>query len=50
VTSVIERLEAVLYAKADEIVSKWKYLKANRPDFLKRYSPLFAYLGSKGAV
>jgi hypothetical protein len=35
---------------ADEILPKWRYLKQARPDFLTRYAPLFAYLGSRGAI
>jgi hypothetical protein len=35
---------------ADAILPKWRYLKANRPDFLVRYKPLFAYLEEQGAL
>jgi len=34
----------------ESVVTKWRYLKANRPDFLTRYRPLFAYLESQGAL
>ena len=34
---------------ADAILPKWRYLKANRRDFLVRYKPLFDYLESQGA-
>lgn len=34
----------------DAIVKKWRYLREARPDFLTRYAPLFAYLGSHGAL
>jgi hypothetical protein len=35
---------------AEAILPKWRYLKANRPDFLTRYAPLFDYLESQGAL
>ncbi len=35
---------------ADAILPKWRYLKANRPDFRVRYAPLFAYLENVGAI
>jgi hypothetical protein len=35
---------------ADAILPKWRYLKANRPDFLVRYKPLFAYMEEQGAL
>jgi hypothetical protein len=35
---------------AEEILPKWRYLKAQRPDFLIRYKPLFEYLTVKGAL
>jgi hypothetical protein len=35
---------------AETILPKWRYLKANRPDFLTRYAPLFTYLESQGAL
>jgi predicted O-methyltransferase YrrM len=28
-----------------EVMAKWKYLAENRPDFVKRYAPLFKVLG-----
>jgi hypothetical protein len=34
----------------DAVTTKWRYLKANRPDFLVRYQPLFAYLEEQGAL
>lgn len=34
----------------EDIVKKWRYLKANRADFVTRYAPLFAYLESQGAL
>jgi hypothetical protein len=34
----------------DQVVPKWRYLKEQRPDFLTRYAPLFAYLESRGAI
>jgi hypothetical protein len=44
-------LLASTYAShAEAILPKWRYLKEARPDFLTRYAPLFAYLGSVGAV
>jgi hypothetical protein len=46
----VAHLAEVYSDHADAITPKWKYLKANRPDFLTRYAPLFAYLGSRGAV
>jgi hypothetical protein len=46
----VERLEAVHSVNADVINPKWRYLKANRPDFRTRYAPLFAYLERAGAV
>lgn len=33
-----------------EVPAKWRYLKANRPDFLTRYAPLFAYLEGQKAI
>lgn len=36
--------------KRDEIVGKWRYLKAQRADFVTRYAPLFEYLESQGAL
>lgn len=42
---------ADIYADApDAILPKWRYLKANRPDFMTRYAPLFDYLESQGAL
>jgi hypothetical protein len=35
---------------AEAILPKWRYLAANRPDFLTRYAPLFGYLRSQGAL
>jgi hypothetical protein len=32
----------------DSVVKKWRYLKGARPDFLKRYAPLFQYLERQG--
>jgi hypothetical protein len=37
-------------ASAEPALKKWRYLKEARPDFLTRYHPLFAYLGSNGAL
>jgi len=46
----VAHLAAVHASHADAILKKWRYLKANRPDFLVRYQPLFAYLESQGAL
>lgn len=46
----VEVLASVHKHCAEEIMPKWRYLKDARPDFLTRYSPLFAYLKSKGAL
>jgi len=35
---------------AGEILKKWKYLKSKRSDLVVRYSPLFQYLESQGAL
>jgi hypothetical protein len=43
-------LAGVYGAHGPAIIKKWKYLKEARPDFLTRYHPLFAYLGSCGAL
>lgn len=45
----IEVLTTTHRKAADAILPKWRYLKANRPDFLTRYAPLFSYLESQGA-
>jgi predicted O-methyltransferase YrrM len=34
----------------ESVQTKWRYLKANRPDFRVRYAPLFAYLENVGAI
>jgi hypothetical protein len=44
------RLECVFNDDPDAILPKWRYLQANRPDFLTRYAPLFDYLRSQGAL
>jgi hypothetical protein len=49
------RLLAATYQSAfannrPEVPAKWRYLKANRPDFLVRYKPLFAYMEEQGAL
>lgn len=46
----VSALAGVLADHADDILPKWRYLKEKRPDFLTRYAPLFAYLGSNAAV
>lgn len=43
-------LAGVFVNDADAIVKKWRYLRDARPDFVTRYSPLFAYLGSVGVL
>jgi hypothetical protein len=43
-------LANVFGAHGEAILPKWRYLKANRPDFLIRYRPLFAYLENQGAL
>jgi hypothetical protein len=43
-------LEKVLSAHGEAILPKWRYLKANRSDFLIRYRSLFAYLENQGAL
>ena len=43
-------LMAVYTTSAGEILKKWKYLKSKRPDLVVRYSPLFQYLESQGAL
>jgi hypothetical protein len=45
-----ELLYKVWADKRDEIVAKWRYLKANRGDLVLRYKPLFDYLESQGAL
>lgn len=45
-----ELLQAVCARNVPAVAKKWRYLKERRPDFLTRYAPLFAYLGSRGAV
>jgi hypothetical protein len=44
----VELLGRIYESDAGEIIGKWRYLKANRPDFRTRYAPLFAYLESQG--
>jgi hypothetical protein len=46
----VEILASIYTHVADAILPKWRYLKANRPDFLVRYKPLFAYLEEQGAL
>jgi hypothetical protein len=43
-------LAHVFTNEPEAILPKWRYLKEARPDFLTRYAPLFAYLGSRGAL
>jgi hypothetical protein len=43
-------LSDVYQNDAEAVIPKWRYLKANRPDFLGRYAPLFGYLESQGAL
>lgn len=50
VESAVDWLKVVHATDAAAILPKWRYLKANRPDFLTRYAPLFAYLESQGAL
>lgn len=45
----VDWLSKVFRYDAEAILRKWRYLKANRPDFLTRYAPLFDYLESQGA-
>lgn len=49
-SSAVDHLAWIYGRASDEIVAKWRYLKANRPDFLTRYRPLFDYLESQGAL
>jgi hypothetical protein len=44
----VELLGRIYESDAGEIIGKWCYLKANRPDFRTRYAPLFAYLENAG--
>lgn len=37
-------LGGVLAHHHDEVIEKWRYLKTARPDFVKRYAPLFELL------
>lgn len=46
----VAALDAVFTEAAEAILPKWRYLREARPDFLTRYSPLFAYLESRGVV
>ena len=46
----VAALADIYYDDAEAILPKWRYLKANRPDFLTRYAPLFAYLEAHNAV
>lgn len=46
----VEALKEALSRNDKSALKKWRYLKAARPDFLTRYSPLFAYLGERGAL
>jgi hypothetical protein len=34
----------------ESVLKKWRYLKSKRPDLVVRYSPLFQYLESQGAL
>jgi hypothetical protein len=43
-------LNEIYRDEAEAILPKWRYLKKARPDFLTRYAPLFAYLGSRDAL
>lgn len=38
------------YSDYEAILPKWKYLHRGRPDFVKRYAPLFDYLSGRGAL
>jgi hypothetical protein len=46
----VPALALLLAKQAQAILPKWRYLKANRPDFLVRYKPLFDYLESQGTI
>jgi hypothetical protein len=48
--NAVEWLAWVHRDHADAILPKWRYLKAQRPDFRTRYKPLFDYLESQGAL
>jgi hypothetical protein len=48
--NAVRLLGGTFRSNADAILPKWRYLKAQRPDFLVRYQPLFAYLESQGAL
>lgn len=43
-------LEEALSDNDRVVLRKWKYLHEVRPDFVKRYAPLFGYLAGKGAL
>jgi hypothetical protein len=43
-------LDTVYRHHAGAIIPKWRYLKANRADFVIRYQPLFDYLEAQGAL
>lgn len=46
----VEALDQVYSGDHEAIIPKWKYLHRGRPDFVKRYAPLFGYLAGKGAL
>jgi hypothetical protein len=46
----VPALALILAEFPGAILPKWRYLKANRPDFRIRYAPLFDYLESQGAL
>jgi hypothetical protein len=48
--AAVSWLDVTYRASADAILPKWRYLQANRPDFITRYAPLFDYLRSQGAL
>ena len=48
--AAVKWLECTYEHGASQILKKWRYLKENRPDFLTRYAPLFAYLEGQGAL
>jgi hypothetical protein len=48
--SAVRLLSGTYRSNPEAILPKWRYLKEKRPDFLTRYAPLFAYLGSHGAI
>lgn len=46
----VEALDQVYSGDYEAIIPKWKYLHRERPDFRKRYAPLFSYLAGKGVL